>query len=197
MRMGTAGLSALLFLGFLSTVATAGPVVDAATRAEALAAEGKTAEALQALDEAVDAIWREGPLAFRTVAVVSSSSGEGVYEERTDLTFKPDETMMIYVEPVGFGYRSPGASSTIGFSADLTIENATGQVLGEAKDLFSLSTLTAPNKREFGMTLSFAVPYLRPGEYKAIVTVHDQNSSKSGSFEIAFNIGLPEASDTP
>ena len=196
MRMGTAGLSALLVVA-LSSAAGAGPIVDAATRAEALAAQGNTADALEALEEAVDAIWKAGPLAFRKVAVVSSSSGEGVYEERTDLTFRPDETMMIYVEPVGFGYRSPGASSTIGFSADLTIENATGQVLGEAKDLFSLSTLTAPNKREFGITLSFAVPYLRPGEYKAIVTVHDQNSPKSGSFEIAFDIGLPTGADTP
>ena len=47
------------------------------------------------------------------------------------------------------------------------------------------------------MTLSFAVSYLRPGEYKAIVTVHDQNSLKSGSFEIAFNSGRPAGGDTP
>ena len=157
-RIGTASPSALLFLAF-SSFAAAGPVADEAARADALAAERKTAEAIVALDEALDVICREGPLAFRKVVVVSSSNGQGVYEKRTDLTFKPDETMMIYVEPVGFGYRAPGASSTIGFSADLAIENTTGQVLSEAKDLFSLSTLTAPNKRELGMTLSHGGGY--------------------------------------
>ena len=135
MKIRATELSALLYLA-CSTLAAAGQVVDAATRAEELAAEGKTVEALQAMDKALDMIWRERPLAFCKVVVVNSSSGEGVYDERTGLTFKPHETMMIYVEPVGFGYCAPGASSTIGFSADFTVENTTGQVLGEAKDLF-------------------------------------------------------------
>jgi hypothetical protein len=43
------------------------------------------------------------------------------------------------------------------------------------------------------MTLSFAVPYIRPGEYKAIFTVRDQNSSKSGEFEVPFTITEPVA----
>jgi hypothetical protein len=192
MRIKGACVSAL-FVVSLSSLGAAGPIVDAATRAEALHAEGKTVEAIEALDEALDTIWREAPLAFRKAVVVNSSSGQGVYDERTNLTYRPDEKMMIYVEPIGFGYRDTGASSTIGFSADLAIENTTGQVLGEAKDLFSLSTPSRVKTREFGMTLSFGVPYLRPGEYKAIVTVDDQNSPKTGTFEVMFNIGLPAA----
>ncbi len=43
------------------------------------------------------------------------------------------------------------------------------------------------------MTLSFGVPFLRPGDYKAIFTVHDQNSDKSGTFEVPFAITLPTA----
>ena len=48
---------AALVVLFCSSFAVAGPVVDAATSAEALQAEGKTVEALDALDSAVDAIW--------------------------------------------------------------------------------------------------------------------------------------------
>ena len=76
--------------------------------------------------------------------------------------------------------------SDIAFKADLAIENTTGQVLGEAKDVFSISTPSAPDRREFSMTLSFGAPFLRPGEYKALFTVHDQNSDKSGTFEVPF-----------
>jgi hypothetical protein len=185
-------LTALFFLSATS-LAAAGPVVDAATQAEALNASGKTVEALEALDRAVDVIWQESPLAFRKVALVNSSGGYGIYEERADNTFRPDEKMMIYVEPVGFAYGGSGASSSVDFKADLAIQNATGQVLGESKDIFSLSTPSQPNKREFSMTLTFGAPFLRPGDYNAVFTVRDGNSDKSGTFEVPFTIELPTA----
>lgn len=196
MNFKAATLSALIALSW-SPIAAAGPVVDAATRAEALQGEGKSVEALDALEEAVDAIWREGPLAFRRIVLVNSSSGYGIYSERKDRVFRPDDKMLIHVEPVGYGYRAPGASSTIGFTADLAIENMTGQVLGEAENVFSISAPSGAKKREFSMTLSFGVPYYRPGEYKAVFTVHDQNSAKSGTFEVPFTIALPAESAAP
>ena len=185
-------LAALFFLSATS-LAAAGPIVDAAEEAETLNASGKTIEALDALDRAVDTIWREAPLAFRKVALVNSSGGYGIYEERTDKTFRPDEKMMIYVEPVAFGYGAAGTASAIAFKADLAIENTTGQVLGESKDIFSLATLSQADKREFSMTLTFAAPFLRPGDYKAVFNVRDQNSDKSGTFEVPFTIELPTA----
>jgi hypothetical protein len=190
MQIKAAGLTALLVLSW-SPLAAAGPVVDAATRAEALQAEGKTIDALGALDEATDAIWASGPLAFRKVAIVDSAAGFGNYEEKTDPTFRPDEKMTVYVEPVGFGYGS--GDSVISFTADLALENATGQILGESNDVFSIATAGAPGSREFHMALTFEVPFLRPGDYKAVFTVHDKNSDKSGSFEVPFKIALPVA----
>ena len=194
MIVKTACLSAL-FVALSSSIGAAGPVVDAATRAEALQSEGKTVEALEALDAAVDAVWQAAPLAFRKVVVVDSSGGYGVYEERADATYRPDEKMTIYVEPVGFGYGGSGESSTIGFTADLAIENTTGQVLGESKDVFSLTTPSRPNRREFSMTLAYGGPFVRPGEYKAVFTVRDRNSDKSGTFEVPFTIVLPTAEE--
>ena len=190
MKVKAAALSAVLVLSWAG-FAAAGPAVDAATQAETLLTQGKTAEALDALSAAIDSICRASPLSFRTVVVVDSSSGYGVYSEKTDKTFKPDEKLKVYVEPVCFGYGGSGNSTKIGFTADLAIENTTGQVLGEAKDVFSLSTPSTPNKREFSMTLSFGVPFLRPGDYKAIFTVRDQNSDKTGTFEVPFKVALP------
>lgn len=187
MQVRIAGLAALLW-GLSTSFALAGPAVEAATQAESLLAEGKVSEAVQALSGALDALCQASPLAFRKSLIVNSSSGYGAYVERGDSTFKPDEKMMIYVEPICFGHADDGA---IGFKADLAIENLTGQVLGEAKDVFALSTPSAPDRREFSMTLSFGVPFLRPGDYKAVFTVHDQNSAKSGTFEVPFAIALP------
>jgi hypothetical protein len=192
MSIRSAPVSALLFWCGTS-IAAAGPVVDAAGRAEALQAEGKPLEALQALDEAVELIWSDAPLAFRRVVLVDAAGQLGTHDERTDRLFRPDEKLSVYVEPVGFGYGWSRTGAKIGFDADLAIENTTGQVITEAADAFSLSIDSAPRRREFGMTLSFAVPYIRPGDYRAIFTVRDQNSSKSGEFEVPFTIAAPVA----
>ena len=104
-----------------------------------------------------------------------------------------DEKLRVYVEPVGYGYGMSAAGAKIGFTTDLAIENTTGQVLSEVKDLFSISADSAPGRREFGMTLSFGVPYLRPGDYKAVFTVRDQNSPKTGSFDVPFTVAAPTA----
>jgi hypothetical protein len=184
MKIEAAGIAALLVV-FGPTIASAGPAVDAATRAESLASEGKVAEAIDALSGAIDGLCQASPLAFRKILVVDSSSGYGVYSERADKSFKPDDKMMVYVEPVCL---AAGADGKVSLKADLGIENTKGQVLGEAKDVFSISV---PERQELSTTLSFGVPYLRPGDYKAVFTVHDQNSSKTGTFEVPFSITLP------
>jgi hypothetical protein len=190
MKSFAACLSALVVVGW-SSLAGAGPIADAAARAESLQAEGKALEALQAIDEAVDALWTEMPLSFRTVVLAESVGSLGTYTERGNSSFKPDEQLRVYVEPVGYGYGAPGAAGTIGFTADLAIENPTGQVLTEAKQLFSISAASADKWREFGMTFAFGVPYLRPGEYVAKFTVDDQNSDKTGTFSVPFTVTTP------
>ena len=195
MKLSAACLSALVAMSGASA-AGAGPVVEAAERAEALHAEGDMPQALEALDDAVEVIWTEGPLAFREVALVESAGGLGTYEEPAQRTYLPDEMLRVYVEPVGYGYGEAGANAEIGFDADLAIENTTGQIITEAEDVFSISVESAPGRREFGMTLAFPVPYLRPGDYKAVFTVRDQNSAKTADFEVAFAVAAPAAEET-
>lgn len=198
MKLTAAYLSALVFVS-ASAGAAAGPIADAGQRAETLAAEGKTLEALAALDEAVDAIWEKSPLLFRSVRLVGSDDADGA-AERSDRVFAPDDTLRVRVEPVGYGYGSGGseAPAKIGFSGDLSVENATGQVLAEAKDLFSVFVDSAAGDRHFDMTLSFVVPYVRPGDYIARFTLRDQNSAKSGTFDVPFSVAVPGvAAQTP
>lgn len=195
MRVKAVCLSALVALSWAS-LAAAGPIVEAAERAETLQAEGKAVEALDALNEAIDSVWREAPLAFRRVVLVESAEGFGQFQERSDRVFRPDEEIRVYVEPVGYGYGASGDAASIDFNVDLAIENTTGQVLGEAENVFEFSTETYPDRREFGMTLIVQAPYVRPGDYKAIFTVRDGNSDKSGTFEVPFTVAPPVFEDT-
>lgn len=192
MKGRAAAVAALVAMSGWSP-ASAGPAVDAAMRAESLQANGKPIEAIDALNEALDAVWSEMPLSFRNVTIVSAPPRQGIVRKRDDATFKPDEKLMVHIEPVGYGYGRLGGVTRIGFTADLAIENSTGQVLAETRNIFSLSRPSTPKGREFSMTVSFAVPYLRPGEHKAVFTIRDQNSSKTGTIEIPFAIALPTA----
>lgn len=177
-------------LAFGPATAWAGPVVDAATEAESLHAEGRTVEALDALEGAVDTLWERSPLAFRTVEVVETAD-DGSRTPRADSTFRPDDTLTVFVEPVGYGYGPADADSTIAFTIGLVIENTTGQVLVDAPDAFSVAAPSAQGNRNFGMTLSVVVPFIRPGDYKAVFSVADRNSDKTATFEIPLTIILP------
>ena len=76
--------------------------------------------------------------------------------------------MTVYVEPVGYGYGAGGSDDTIAFGIGLVIENTTGQVLVDAPEAFSVAAASPEGNRNFGMTLSVVVPFIRPGEYKAV-----------------------------
>jgi hypothetical protein len=188
MRLGAAFLSACFILSAIP-LAEAGPAVDAATRAEALIAEGKPLEAIDAIGEVVDALCRASPLLFRNARLVEGEAG--AYSLRPDEPFRPDDKMMIHVEPACFGDGGSEEAPTIELTADLAIENAGGQVLAEQKGLFKFSAPVRQSAHDAAVTLALAVPFIRPGDYKAVVTVHDQNSQKSGSFEVPFTVVLP------
>ena len=184
-------LAAMSALILTCAPAAAGPIVDAAARAEALQAEGKTIEALDALNEAEAALWEASPIAFRNVTLVDSFEGYGEYEKSADAAFEPDEKATVYVEPVGFGYGGSTEQPSVDFSFDFAIENTTGQIIAEGRDAFTFSNEVRPNRRDVGIGLTFTVPYVRPGEYKAVFTVRDQNSEKTSAFEVPFTVTEP------
>lgn len=187
MRFAAAVLLGLFFVVGASS-GRAGPVAEAGARAEALAGEDKALAALKALDEAADYVWTAAPLAFRTALPVTRASGFGLYQAHPDARYRVGETVTVYVEPVGFLYGRSGAFHTIRLAADLAIQNGSGQVIAEARDLFDVAVQSRHKNREFNLSLSFVLPELKPGDYVGTFTVRDRNSAKSGSFDIAFTV---------
>lgn len=177
---------AAIMLGAHATYA--GPIVDAAERAEQHAQSGEPARGLEALDEAVAVLWQQLPLSFRTWTLVESAEGYGIYKPRDDATFRPGETMRVYIEPIGFDYGAKAGLHEVALSTDLALETPGGQVLAEGKDMFNISVPSRNRIREFNMTLSLVVPQLAPGPYRAVFTVRDRHSDKSGEFAVPFQI---------
>src|SRR5215207_6510367 len=158
MRIRADLIAALVVFG--GAPAFGGEIVDAATRAEALLRQGKPEEALSALDAAVIEVWNATPLSFRKALSVKSADGFGMYEPRESETYRAGETVRVYAEPIGYGFRASGDGFTIALDADIAIENTRGQVIAEGKDLFSVALPTREKNREFNMILSFDLPDL-------------------------------------
>lgn len=184
-RNFTAALAAAMVA---SQMAAAGPVGEAADRAEDLLTKGETMSAYAAFNTAQHAFWQMSPLAFRKAVLVDRAGGFGDYETRAGADFSVGDTLTVYAEPVGFGIGRQSGRFEIGLNTDFAIETANGQVLTRSDDLFSVRHQSRSQNRDFNMTLSLVLPLLKPGAYVAVFSVKDQNSGKTGEFRIGFNI---------
>jgi hypothetical protein len=168
--------------------ARASPIVEAAIEAERLLEAGESLDALERLDDAVGIVWQASPLLFPMPVIVEGAEGYGIYTPRTNAGIRPGEPLRVYVEPIGYGYG--GETEThIGLDVDLAIEHVGGLVLAEAHDLFDVTVASRNRIREFHIVLSFTMPELQAGNYRAVFTVRDRHSDKSGEFSVDFTIG--------
>ena len=181
-------LLALLCL-VLAGTAYAGPIAEAGRKAEALMESGDSVGAAQALDEAMEEIWRRSPLLFRKVLFVHDSSGFGLYSERRSNVFLAGEPLVVYVEPLGFAY---GPDTTGGMRitlhADFVLTDSRGNELFARDDFLTVSLPVRYRNREFQMKLTVNLTGLSEGSYIARFHVRDGNSDKAGDFELPFVI---------
>jgi hypothetical protein len=182
-------LAAVAVASLFCCAAQAGEAVDAATRAEQLASEGKYDEALTAIDAAKTAIWEAAPLTFRRALFVASEpQGFGIYDIRETSTFKKSDPLIIYSEPLGFAYGKDGDIYTIDLAMDFAITDAAGKDVASQKGFGTLRLRSRVPNKEFMAKVTYDFSQLPPGDYEVTTTAHDQNSDKSGSFSLKFTI---------
>ena len=181
--------SALAALVLLGTACQAGDIADAAARAEQLAAGGNYLDAMAALEQAQDALWAQAPLSFRrTLFTAGTPTGYGIYDLRENNTFKRAEPLIIYAEPMGYGYGRDGSIYTIDLALDFVINDAAGKVIAEQKNFGTLSLRTRFPNKEFMAKVTYDFSGLPAGEYEVTTTAHDQASGKSGAFTMPFKL---------
>lgn len=125
---------------------------------------------------------------------VNSASGYGVYEEKDSNNFKPGEEIILYIEPVGFGYGTASGDNandddegdesqqlhTINFSADFIISDTDGNVLTGQQGIPVSEIISHHENKE--VFIPFTITQTSPfpeGDYVITYTIHDNNSGNS------------------
>lgn len=140
----------------------------------------------------LDSAWQASPLGFTDARFVENpASGYGAFQPKEGATFASDETINVYVEPVGYSYRTEGKTHRVELAVDFEILNQTGQVLAEQND-FARVTASARNRlREFQASLSFRFEGLTDGDYVLAIRFRDANSEKAGEIRLPFRVESP------
>lgn len=169
----------------------AGPVVDAATAAEAKLANGDVEGALGAARDLFGLVWDQSTtLGFtQSLLVAENATGYGVYNPRENNVFKKGQPILIYCEPYGFGYGSPGQGIyAVGFIVDLQVLDASGNQLANAPAATEYNMTSRHQNREVQANITYTLDGIPPGRYTLVTTLRDKNSTKSGSFQTAIEI---------
>ncbi len=183
-------LVAALIGALLATVpAAAGPLVEQARQAEAELNAGNAVKALASVEAAFNSVWDATPLGFsEALFVTGKPAGFGVYDARATNVFRPDEDMLVYAEPFGFGYGRDGDAFKIGFDADFELRTAKGQILTSQAGFAVLDMTSRRRNKEFQVFITYSFKGLKPGDYVLATTLRDRNSDKKGAFELPFTV---------
>jgi hypothetical protein len=139
-------------------------------------------------------------------------SGYGIYREHVPANvFRPGETIVLYVEPVGFGHQpitdtstqdggnnSTATTSTlylINMTADYIISDSSGTELATIEDLPASNLISHRQNTESSLTLTLSQEEPFPvGDYLVTYVVHDQVTGQS--FQIDKRITIDDDAST-
>ena len=185
------GLWGALFAFALTAPAAAGPLIDTATHIEAKLAANDTAGAIETARTLLTQVWDTAPsLSFtESTLVAQNATGYGVYNPRANNQFKMGEPILIYCEPVGFAYGTPGAGLySVNFFVDLQVLDAMGNQLADAPAATEYNMTSRHQNKEVQANITYSLDGLQPGRYTLVTSLRDKNSDKSGSFQTTIEI---------
>src|SRR5215210_5093128 len=136
---------------------------------------------------------------FDVFIAEGSNSGYGIYREHLPGdVFRRGETIVLYVEPVGFGHQpiadtssqdggnntAPGSLYLINMTADYIISDSTGSELQTLEDLPAASLISHRQNTEFPLTLTLSQEQPFPvGDYIITYVITDEVSGQSFQIE--------------
>lgn len=180
-----------LILALAALPLQAGPVADAAAGIEARLAAEDYDTALAGARDLLGQIWEQTPaIGFsQSILVSESATGYGIYNARPNDIYKKGEPILLYAEPYGFGYGSPGEGlHSIGFIVDLQVLDASGAELANVPGVTQLDLNSRYMNREFQANITYSLDGIEAGKYTLVTTLRDKNSAKVGSFQTAIEI---------
>lgn len=157
---------------------------------------------IEAAKELYLSVWNQTEFntTFSTFVEPFSAAGYGVYEERSNV-FAPGETIVLYVEPVGFDHlqiideegNNNNTLYLMNITADYKIASANGTELQLIEDMPPVVNITSHRQNTemfLTLTLTQDVQSLPTGNYVITYSVTDEVSGES--FELEKEITVAE-----
>lgn len=184
----------LLRMAFIAalapTVALAGPLADAAKKAEEQAAAGDTVGAHNTIRDAFGNFAATLPFSIgKAVFVAAPPEGYGMYAVRPEPNFKAGEALISYVEPVGLTWRpADGGQLESHFTVDLELLDPKGAVLAEQKAFGSFDFKGSVRNQEVFAKLTLNLTSPPVGDYVLRYRFRDAASGAVAISEQPFKI---------
>jgi hypothetical protein len=180
-------LTVLVLTFGLAGGAVADTVDEFVALAKAFAAEGKTAESAAAMHDAAAELWLQTPFAFaRSTFVTDDAPRYGAYDPRPDNTFPAGEVLLVYAEPVGFGWRKESDLYFIDQVVDAALLSTDGDVLWEQKEFGRFDFSSRRRFMDYFLNLSLNITGLPKGEFVLRYIVTDQVRDQQATISLPF-----------
>lgn len=156
--------------------------------------------AYDAARAALLAVWAELPLTIRNVAITDGApAGYGNYAVHDGNSFSPGDTIHIYAEVLGYGWKDNGDGTWSQLlDADLALLDADGTTIASKPKFLTTDTRSRQQLLESDLAFNVTLSGFGPGAYKLQFAVHDRTSSKETQFEVPVTLlaaGESSASD--
>jgi hypothetical protein len=168
----------LLLTAVIADAADVGPLLD---RARAANGRGDHAAAIEALEQALEAVRTEAPLVLAAFTLVERPAKiYGDYAARREAAVPRGQPLEFYVEPKNLVYvrKSDGTLETT-FKADVRILGGDGKPLFEQADFGSWRFASRSRVQDVYMNLKLSVTGAPAGDYTVEFIVRDGNSTKT------------------
>ncbi len=141
-------------------------------------------------EEAVVEAWEKTPLTVRrAIFVTEEPKSFGFYTPRSSSQFKSGEPIIVYAEPVGFGWKTVEDDQfEFGFNVDLIVKTAAGKVMVEQDSFGKMALKSRHRNREFMIHLTLHLTDAPPGDYLLDYRLHDLGTEKTTTLELPFTI---------
>lgn len=178
----------------ISIETMAGPLVEAATKAEQLATSGDPAKARELLRQAVGDFSQTLPFSIgKAVFISKEPAGYAMYEPKDGTVFKTGEAIVSYVEPVGLTWKQAAVKDKLEtrFTVDFDILNPAGKILAGQKAFGDFTFIGYLKNQEIYSTLTIDVSGAPAGDYVLRFHFNDINSGKTATIDQPFKIAGP------
>jgi hypothetical protein len=154
------------------------------------AAHAQSLEEIDKRQAALIEAWEKTPLTLRRALFIKGEPrGFGLYQERESGEFKRGEKVVVYAEPVGYGWKDAGKGMfELGFVVDFLIKSPSGDVLTGKENFMRIATESHTRNLEFMVVLTLNLSGAAAGDYIVEYKLHDIASDKTATFQMPFKL---------